>query len=292
MKKLIAVLLIAAALAMTGFTLKYAYDSGVFDKRPKAEYLTSEEAALRPYYRQLSKSEKSVYEAIYRGIQEHEEYIELPVEISGDDYSRIYCMLEKQEGEAFYIDSSYYTADQLVTAKVIYRTTEKDAKSKSHELDMAADEVLDGLPKRAGEAETARFIHDRLIESCKYVADDTSGYTSTAYGCLVNGRANCEGYAKAFDMLAARCGLEAVLITGSTDDGENHAWNQVRIGDDWYNVDVTWDDGDSGGVTRWTYCLCSDKEIAKTHFPDNEDFEPFECEKSLVKNEQKNGINE
>lgn len=282
MKKLIAVVLVLAALGLSGIALKYAYDSRVFEKFPEAEYLSSDEAELRPYYRQLTKSEKAVYEAIYRGMLNYEEAIDLPSEIDGDTYSKIYCMLEKQEGALFYIDSSYYTADALRTAQIIYRTTEKDAEGKTHELEMAVKEALRGMPKKTGDAEAARYIHDYLIANCKYVTDDTSGYTSTAYGCLVNGRANCEGYAKAFDLLAAERGIESVLITGTTDEGENHAWNQVRIGDEWYNLDVTWDDGDSAGATRWTYCLCSDSEIRRTHFPDNEDFEPFECDRAFV----------
>ena len=41
-------------------------------------------------------------------------------------------------------------------------------------------------------------------------------------------------------------GLESQLITGITDKGENHAWNQVKVDGDWYNSDVTWADTDDG----------------------------------------------
>ena len=40
--------------------------------------------------------------------------------------------------------------------------------------------------------------------------------------------------------------------------GKNHAWNMVKIGGYWYNVDVTWDDSRKD---RYYYFLKSDLDF-------------------------------
>ncbi len=47
----------------------------------------------------------------------------------------------------------------------------------------------------------------------------------------------CAGYAQLFTLLCARAGITCVTVTS-----DSHAWNKVRMGDFWYNVDCTWDD--------------------------------------------------
>ena len=43
----------------------------------------------------------------------------------------------------------------------------------------------------------------------------------------------------------------------------NHMWNYVKLGNDWYHVDVTWDDptSDRVGYVRHKYFLCSDSQM-------------------------------
>ena len=62
----------------------------------------------------------------------------------------------------------------------------------------------------------------------------------------------CEGYARAFKVLCDRAGVPCVLVDGNARSsqsgaGEAHMWNYVQIGDEWYAVDVTWNDPVGGG---------------------------------------------
>lgn len=252
-------------------------ESGLLRKRPDPHYLTDEEAELRPVYEQLSKSEKAAYEALYRGISEMKEEIPLPRDLDGDTYSKLYCLIEKQEAELFYVSSTYYTAKIVGDAKIMYREDAKTVEEKQLELSVAVKKALNMISGAKSESELARRIHDYIIRHCAYNIGDGMPYSSTVYGCLVGGEANCEGYAKTFNLLASRVGLKSVLVTGTTDDGENHAWNQVNIDGQWYNVDVTWDDTDVSGVARRTYFLCDDEEFGRRHIADNELFESFKC---------------
>ena len=74
----------------------------------------------------------------------------------------------------------------------------------------------------------ASRYHARTIQPIDY----------TAYGALIKQEAVCSGYARAFDLLAARCNLESAYIST-----QSHAWNQVKLDDGkWYHVDTTWED--------------------------------------------------
>lgn len=67
----------------------------------------------------------------------------------------------------------------------------------------------------------------------------------------------CEGYARAFKVLCDEVGIPCVLVDGhaknsADSDGEAHMWNYVQMGDNWYAVDVTWNDptgGNSGALS-------------------------------------------
>lgn len=275
-KKISVAVLIIACIAFVIVFHKYAKESGLFRSYPDAGFLSEAESASRPVYKQMSKKEKAVYEALYRGISEMQEDIPLPEEVNGDLYSKVYCILEKQEGQFFYLDSTYYTAQKVRDAKVVYRTV-ADVEKMTAELQREIKKAVDGSAGVADGYSKVRYINDYIVSRCRYTIGADSKYASTAYGCLVEGKANCEGYAKAFDMIAAEMGLESVLITGVTYTGENHAWNQVRIGPDWYNLDVTWADTDVAGDIRRAYLLCNDKDFSVTHIPDTSLFKPFPC---------------
>lgn len=275
-KKILIAFMLVISVAFLIVGGNFVKDSGVFEPYPDAEYLTSEKTDSRPVYEMLDKKEQAVYSALYNGVSEKKTEIPLPYEVTGDDYSKIYCIFEKQEGEFFYIDSTYYTAEKVRNAQVVIRENIDEINRKTAELEQSAETALLGIPE-TDDYEKALYIHDYIINNCKYDAGENYNYSSTAYGCLVEKTANCEGYSKAFNYLAERAGLVSVLVTGKTDKGENHAWNQVKINNEWYNLDVTWDDMDIPQEARKVYFLCNDETFSKTHISEDTYFKPFEC---------------
>ena len=78
---------------------------------------------------------------------------------------------------------------------------------------------------------------------------DQNGRTnnSNIYGALVENTCICEGYAESFKIILDKLDIPCVLVYGDGLDAngqtEAHAWNEVKMDDDnWYAVDVTWDD--------------------------------------------------
>lgn len=144
-------------------------------------------------------------------------------------------------------------------------------------LERKADLVVGQIiTKDMTEYDKAKAIHDWLVKNVEYDRSSPINEASyTADGVFDNHVAVCDGYAKAFLVLAERSGLEALRVTGTAVNGsgstENHAWNQVKIDGKWYNVDVTWDDpivsADYGDNMRYVYFLIPDSELNKDHTP-------------------------
>lgn len=133
-----------------------------------------------------------------------------------------------------------------------------------------ADEIAKLVPQ-GSEYEKIKFIHDYIVDHCDYdvaALDDSNNVTAyTAYGALIDGKAVCEGYSKAFALLCRKIGITALCRSGEGGGG-GHMWNMVQCDGKWYNVDVTWDDGKGyNGAIGYRYFLTDDIEMSVVHTP-------------------------
>jgi hypothetical protein len=105
---------------------------------------------------------------------------------------------------------------------------------------------LDGMD----DAEKIRAVYNYLIDNVEYdydnLADEDYTLKRTAHAALIDGKAVCQGYSAAFYRLLLAAGVDNRIIFGtginSSGESEDHTWNIVRIGDTYYNTDVSRDD--------------------------------------------------
>ncbi len=104
-------------------------------------------------------------------------------------------------------------------------------------------------------ATTAMLVYSYLADTVTYDTDAASLERYSPAGALLEKYDHlsvCDGYSRAFKMICDECGVTCLYV-GST--YYRHAWNMVRLDDgQWYGVDVTWGDGDSG-VIDYRWCL-------------------------------------
>ncbi len=106
-------------------------------------------------------------------------------------------------------------------------------------------------------------VHDYLIQNTVYdEASAASGSTDVSHyaeGLLLNGKAVCSGYASTFQLLMKLAGIKCEYVSN-----DGHAWNLVQIGEEWYHIDVTWDDPvpDQGRIVNYNHFMLTDAEIA------------------------------
>ena len=152
------------------------------------------------------------------------------------------------------------------------------------QAEAAVGEIL-AQAEGLSEYERALFFHDYLIEHTTYDAESAQAIldkgvnadTRTAYGCLVEHSAVCSGYARAFQWLAQRSGLECMRVNGKdTTDDIGHEWNCIRLDGDYYYVDVTWDDpipeeGEPEILTHNYFCITTEELLCTHVFSDGQD---------------------
>ncbi len=129
------------------------------------------------------------------------------------------------------------TGDALAAAQAVYRATVEDILA-----GMAAAFLRAGCA--VSEAAVVLYLHDVLAARYDYdlraLDPATRGEANAdVYTFFREGRGICQAYALAFVALARAAGLEAHLVTSAAMD---HAWSHVRVGGEWYHVDVTRDD--------------------------------------------------
>lgn len=96
--------------------------------------------------------------------------------------------------------------------------------------------------------EKVKAIYDWLCTNVVYDHTNLNSpeYTlkHTAYAAAINHTAVCQGYAVLFYRLALECGIDARVIAGKgkgANGWEDHAWNIVKLGGNYYLLDATWD---------------------------------------------------
>lgn len=149
------------------------------------------------------------------------------------------------------VDEDDYS--MFITFKMTYYTTVAEEREVTEALQSALEGMqLDGL----SDQEKVRHIYDYICNTVTYDREKNDDHRYSAYGALLQGKAGCQGYALLFYRMALEENIDARLVTGNS-SGEGHGWNIVRLGDEYYNVDATWD----AGATSYRYFLKSDPDF-------------------------------
>lgn len=162
-----------------------------------------------------------------------------------------------------YFSEGFTTKEQVVTAKNYVEDIKRQ---------MTEQISTDGLYRKIGKA------HNWLIETISYQNTEGSKNQHTIYGALADNKAVCEGYARTFKYLMDGVGVPCLLVSGegtnSNGERESHAWNYIQINENWYAIDVTWDDpiiedgSELPQELKYRYFLKGSDEFAKDHIAD------------------------
>ena len=108
--------------------------------------------------------------------------------------------------------------------------------------------------------EKIKTIYDWVCSNVTYdyehLNDEAYALKHSTYAALIDRTCVCQGYATLMYRLLRETGISTRVITG-TSNGVGHAWNIVKIGDYYYNLDATWD----AGMSEYTYYLKSDSDF-------------------------------
>ncbi len=149
--------------------------------------------------------------------------------------------------QVFWIDSSfsYYATSAELYLQLASIMSAQQVVEASGEMYSKLRGVFSELPANLSQFDRELFVHDKLIEVCEYADDEVLSEDNvrvyTSLGAIVDGVAVCEGYSRAAQLMLSLVGIESYYVYGRGNN-ELHMWNSVCLDDDWYYLDVTWDD--------------------------------------------------
>lgn len=233
----------------------------------------------------LTDEELELYDEILEAVGSFKERI--PLKTDASVYERVLEIIRFEQIAYTQISnrrSQINPETQLFDVVFEYRFTADELSRMNMASENAAKKIMEGVTEDMDDYEKLKYFHDYLVLNCENSTDDR--YADTVYGALVKKKALCEGYAKAFSYLCCLAGIENVIVTGET--YVKHMWNMVKLGGNWYHVDITWDNpGDRlhkeyPDVILYQYFMVTDSVIKNNHIISSYPVEPPKA----------NGINE
>jgi len=248
------------------------------------------------FYDQLTTPEKKIYQAVLSATKESTPKFEVTVTYDdtknklnktdfgsqlGTNSANAFSVLINDHPELWWIGTysySYYYYKNFMH-KITYNLKLKNTSynyfstenimNLNRKLDMEKIDIMKKITDLNLTTHYAilRYIHDYLIVKNTYLLDNSRTHIRNIYGSMIENRCVCEGYAEAFQYLAQQFNIECIIARSSS-----HEWNLVKMDNNWYIVDITWDDPESN-PTGYGYDkkVKTDYFLAGTTFVENND---------------------
>lgn len=252
-----------------------------------------QDSLAKYHYHLLSRDEKAFYEKIQKQLTLGRKKITIRYTPS---IHKILKALREDSAELYFVNwqavfthIQFKARERLITWEVSYLYEREVIKR----IEARIQRILQTFSALKSESAIALAVHDWLANNVTYdqieVTQDAFKFRNhNAVGALISQKAVCEGFARAYQLLLNRLGVDCMMVCGKAEaDGswENglHAWNIVCINGKNYYVDVTWDAasyvGDKKHATYSYYCL-SKRMISVDH----------ECRLPIVCNSRKENL--
>ncbi len=287
MRKLTALILsLIIAVSMCGCSVEDASSAlgGIID----GSFLVTKVETVEEYYivspeydacyNTLNKQQKKIYKVLYSAaIGMTDGFFRVCKSYTGikTDIALAYTALIRDHAEIFWLPNLYLVSEienmfyqDAVVAfnysgknkQVSYAVTKEQRDVMKAALEEKVDEILFEAQKYDSEYEKEKFFNDYICENTEY--DLNADLNHTSFGCLISGKALCEGYSRAFKLLCNKAGIECDLIVGTVED-TGHMWNSVNIDSKHSLVDVTWND--TKGGAKYMYFNITEEQLAFDH---------------------------
>ncbi|MCR5735298.1 MAG: hypothetical protein K6G22_11905 [Lachnospiraceae bacterium] len=220
------------------------------------------DALFYPYYHMLDDPGKHLYRQIYANTLAFNKSFRPVESLSQKKMLDAFMAVFNDHPELFWLDTGYgckFKGDgTCIEVDLTFNRTADDYNNAKAQFDNKAKDLINGANTLTTDYGKEQYVHDKLIDNVSYQI--SSRMNQSAYSALVNGSTVCAGYARAMQYVLIELGIPCYYCTGFA--GENHAWNIVCLDDGFYNVDVTWDDSESG---RYDYFNKTDYDYSTTH---------------------------
>ena len=237
----------------------------------------------RYYYGIMSAEERSAYKRIYHGLKARALNISVTSPLPRDQIIDIYLRVLYDNPLFYYINQRRVRitgvfGNYLLLPEYLYSNREitlinQDIRNIVNKVCVNARRVA------KNDFRLEKYLHDSVVKSVAYdyesLKQNDCFNAHSIVGAFLDRKAVCEGIAKAFKVLCNECEIKCIVVLGKADPegrfdkDDYHAWNLVKIGNDSYHVDPTWDNMYDKGFEHisYDYFNLTSEEIRKDHLP-------------------------
>lgn len=238
------------------------------------------------YFSNLNDIEQKCYKKIISAVRNKETNVNLGIFIGENIFENLLRAIDYDHPEFFYVDFKQVKYVKSTLGLIYYI----NYRIKIDLCDMVINSVQEEINKVkqlvikqnfTTDYEKCRWIHNYLVKSVRYNFEAVSYPNNFPEAFEIDGvfkgkRAVCEGIAKAYKFLCDKLGVESLIAFGTATSeyfGQDllHAWNIIKIENQFMHVDVTWDIGvsESSKYMRYDYFCISDMYLKKDHIFSN-----------------------
>ena len=270
-----------------------------------------EPVAEQSYYQysRLNDLEKTIYDKLNSSVKKMDTSVDLySYKCSKDMIGKIYAALTADYPQYFYLtkncsysyDSKKQCVNQLFLMYTDGTTTDQYDDSgkrtitanrdvitnKINAFEAKISEIISSIPSDSSALEKEKWIYEFIQSHVAYdmqaadLVNKPNGiqvpHAYDVYGAICEGNAVCEGYAKLFQYLCYCVGVNSTVVFG-TSSGQPHMWNCVELDNEWYMLDVTWDDSGQENLYCYSYFNLTRSKMSEDHFVDTSTLKVPSC---------------
>ena len=239
------------------------------------------EAFNNYYFTFLTAEEQGAYAWIYNEAIQFRTYINVEsFQFEVTDIEKIVWALFSDSPELFWLDGgfSFQSDEQSGVVRIISLTGDSGntlaTKAMGDEIQTITSGMIQEANRLPTDYEKVKYFYEEIIQNTEYVFDSVNNQNIRSV--FFGKKSVCAGYAKALQYLLEQAEIPCILVVGETVDGASHAWNMVRLGEQYYWVDVTWGDPVfldhmtedypfEDEILSYDYLCITDEEIFRTH---------------------------
>ena len=206
-------------------------------------------SSMRVRRNSLSKDQKYLYDTILKAVASGKTTVTFDKSYSANDIEIANSAVVLENPYLIWADGAFfgsYSNGGYSSLRFEYHSEfVKDKAGALQRMDDYLKPALTKASKMSSDIDKVKFIHDWLIYYCNdssVTNNPDDQYYHEAYSAIVDKKGVCQAYSHAFLYAMQKLGIQATCLHGTTWSGEQHVWNMVKVGGDWYEIDVYWDD--------------------------------------------------
>lgn len=191
----------------------------------------------------LDDKESETYDLIEGAFRDNTEHVGLDFVLNATSMNRVARALQCDCHDYYKLDRGKHITWREGRSGMNVKINYSQGPERTSEIEGVLDASVGRIVKMCTDNcrtdfEKELFVHNYLADTVTYTdethIDDMTEHTCV--GALLEGKAVCEGIAKAASLILNKVGVDCGCVVNDT-----HMWNVVRLDGECYNLDITWD---------------------------------------------------